>query len=181
MHLTKDELQRFLAVVTNGKATQQAFGFALFTGLRLSDIQSLTWKDVRLMGDSRFIYITQKKTDEQLVIPLGKMAQQYLPERPNEATRDDIVFRLPTRNAILLSCKWIAKKRTSIKMLASITSRHTFAMLALESSKDIEMVSKLLGHKSVLTTQIYAEVQMISKMGAVSNLDGILGQTKSVI
>lgn len=46
-YLTIDEVQRFMAVKTNGKETQRAFAFACFTGLRISDIRSLKWTDIK--------------------------------------------------------------------------------------------------------------------------------------
>ena len=170
--LTKDELQRFLAVETDGKATQQAFGFACFTGLRLSDIENLTWGNIRLIGDNRFLFKEQQKTGEYVMIPLGNMAQQYLPTKTDDTKPSDKVFSVPTRNAIQFSCKWIAKKAGIDKNVSFHTSRHTFATITLQACNDIKMVSKLLGHSSVETTQIYAEVQMVNKVDAVNRLNG---------
>lgn len=170
--LTKEELQRFLAVETDGKATQQAFGFASFTGLRLSDIENLTWKNIRLLGHTKYVFVEQQKTSEYVMIPLGNMAQQYLPKKPANANATDKVFNVPTRNAIINSCKWIAKRAGINKNVSFHTSRHTFATLTLQACKDIKMVSELLGHKSVETTQVYAEVQMASKVDAVNHLNG---------
>lgn len=171
-YLTKDELQRFLAVETDGKATQQAFGFASFTGLRLSDIEKLTWGNFRLLGNNRYVFVEQQKTGEYVMIPLGNMAQQYLPQKPANATPSDKVFAVPTRNAIIHSCKWIAKRAGINKNVSFHTSRHTFATLTLQACKDIKMVSQLLGHKSVETTQVYAEVQMANKVEVVNHLNG---------
>lgn len=170
--LTKEELERFLAVETDGKATQQAFGFASFTGLRLSDIENLTWGNIRLLGNNKYVFVEQQKTDDYVMIPLGNMAQQYLPTKPEDAQPSDKVFDVPTRTAIHFSCKWIAKKADIQKKVSFHTSRHTFATITLQACNDIKMVSKLLGHRSVETTQIYAEVQMINKVDAVNHLNG---------
>lgn len=53
------------------------------------------------------------------------------------------------------------------------TSRHSFATLTLAATNDIATVSRLLGHTSVATTQIYAEVLMEDKIAAVNKLNGI--------
>ncbi len=171
-YLTKDELQRFLSVETDGKATQQAFGFASFTGLRLSDIEKLTWGNIRLLGNNRYVFVEQQKTGEYVMIPLGNMAQQYLPQKPAKATPSDKVFAVPTRTAIITSCKWIAKRAGINKNVSFHTSRHTFATLTHQACRDIKMVSQLLGHKSVETTQVYAEVQMANKVEVVNHLNG---------
>lgn len=175
-YLTAEELMRFLAVGTDGKATQQAFGFASFTGLRKSDIAALMWLNVTTIGGSRCLSLRMKKTREPIVIPLGRMALRYLPEKPEGALPTDLVFNLPTNTAIQTSCKWIAKRAGIDKNVSFNTSRHTYATLTLEACHDIKMVSKLLGHKSVLTTQVYAEVQMASKVKAVNNVNGNFGR-----
>lgn len=51
--------------------------------------------------------------------------------------------------------------------------RHSFATLTLAATNDIATVSRLLGHTSVATTQIYAEVLMEDKIAAVNKLNGI--------
>lgn len=53
------------------------------------------------------------------------------------------------------------------------TGRHSFATLTLAATNDIATVSRLLGHTSVATTQIYAEVLMEDKIAAVNKLNGI--------
>lgn len=52
-------------------------------------------------------------------------------------------------------------------------ARHSFATLTLAATNDIATVSRLLGHTSVATTQIYAEVLMEDKIAAVNKLNGI--------
>ncbi|MCD8282717.1 MAG: site-specific integrase [Prevotella sp.] len=177
-YLTKDELERFLAVPTDGKAVQQAFGFASFTGLRKSDIIALTWDSIQTKGSNKFVFITMRKTQEPVLVPLGKMALRYLPEKPDSAAASDKVFHLPTNTAIQVSCKWIANKAGINKNVSFNTSRHTFATLTLAACKDIKTVSKLLGHKSVLTTQIYADVQMPGKVEAVNRVNGKFGSIR---
>ncbi len=174
-YLTKDELERFLAVKTEGRALQQAFGFACFTGLRKSDILTLTWGNIHNMGADKYVSVIMRKTKEPVMVPLGRNALLNLPDRPSGASDDDRVFHLPTETAMRTSCEWIAAKAGIIKHVSFNTSRHTFATLVLEACKDIKTVSKLLGHKSVHTTQINAEVLIAGSAEAVNRLNGRFG------
>lgn len=58
-------------------------------------------------------------------------------------------------------------------LMSSHKARHSFATLTLAATNDIATVSRLLGHTSVATTQIYAEVLMEDKIAAVNKLNGL--------
>lgn len=165
-YLTVDELKRFMEVVTDGKETQRAFVFACFTGLRISDIRALEWTDIKNSGTAPTIVLNQSKTGDMVRVPLGKMALSLL---PREHT-DSHIFHLPTATAVHTSCRWIAERAGIKKSVSFHTSRHTFATLTLAACENLELVSKLLGHKSVKTTQRYADVLLDRKIEAVSRM-----------
>ena len=56
-------------------------------------------------------------------------------------------------------------------------SRHTFATSAIAAGGDLFTVCKLLGHKDIQTTQIYAEVIMPTRIEAVNRLSDFFGQS----
>ena len=69
--------------------------------------------------------------------------------------------------------KHMAKRAGIVKTISFHCSRHTFATLTLTAGGDIYTTSKLLGHTSVNTTEIYAEVVNEKKVAAVGLLDDV--------
>ncbi len=169
VYLTVDEVKRFMEVETEGKETQRAFAFACFTGLRISDIRALKWTDIKNPGTAPTIVLNQSKTGDIVRVPLGRMALSLLPEEHN----DDHIFHLPTATAVHTSCRWIAERAGIKKNVSFHTSRHTFATLTLAACENLELVSKLLGHKSVKTTHRYAEVLLDRKIEAVNRMTNL--------
>ncbi len=169
VYLTVDEVKRFMEVETEGKETQRAFAFACFTGLRISDIRALKWTDIKNPDTAPTIVLSQSKTGDIVRVPLGRMALSLLPEEHN----DDHIFHLPTATAVHTSCRWIAERAGIKKNVSFHTSRHTFATLTLAACENLELVSKLLGHKSVKTTHRYAEVLLDRKIEAVNRMTNL--------
>ncbi|MFZ4402148.1 MAG: tyrosine-type recombinase/integrase [Bacteroidales bacterium] len=149
------------------------FVFACYAGgLRVSDLLLLKWANF----DGVRILLSTKKTTSILSIKLPNKALEiihlYMPEKPNMA---DLVFPflkdvdISTPEALLKAISLassninhtlnqIAKNEEFTKHLHMHMSRHTFATLALKTGIRIEYVSKLLGHASIKTTQIYATI-----------------------
>lgn len=62
-----------MAVETEGKETQRAFAFACFTGLRISDIRSLKWTDIKNPDIAPTIVMEQTKTHDVVRVPISVM------------------------------------------------------------------------------------------------------------
>lgn len=69
----------------------------------------------------------------------------------------------------------MAKRAGINKVISFHCSRHTFATMTLRAGSDLLTTSKLLGHKNVQTTTIYADVVMESKVGTVNLTNGLFG------
>lgn len=166
-YLTLDEVSCLSKTVCGIDVVGRAFLFSCFTGLRLSDIRALSWGQIKENSRGRKqIEMKQKKTGEPIYLPLNDNALSYLPEK-GKAKAGDLVFALPH-----VSCveKYLARWATDAGIEKRVTyhvSRHTNAVLLLEYGADIYTVSKLLGHTSVKTTQIYAEIADAKKREAV--------------
>lgn len=171
--LTREELHRLMEVKTQSTTTKMAFIFCCFTGLRYSDLKQLKWGNIEKSPSGMVIRIeAMKKTEKPVTVPLGTNAMAWLPER-GDKTQDDLVFDVGTCGGCNAALKTMAKRAGISKRVSFHTSRHSFATLTLAATNDIATVSQLLGHTSVATTQIYAEVLMDDKVAAVNKLHEI--------
>ncbi len=170
--LTIDEVKRLIATPCDNPAVKQAYLFACSCGLRLGDVLNLKWKDISEDKGTWRASILMLKSQRPLYIPLGEQARKWMPEQ-GEASPEDNVFKLnPSAiNGNLRS--WAEAAGISNKKVTFHTSRHTFATMLLTLGADIYTVSKLLGHTSVKTTQIYAKIIDQKKDDAVSLVDSI--------
>jgi integrase len=128
--LTPDELKLFMSSQEQSPGvaeTQRAFVFSCFTGLRISDIRALKWSDIRANNGTRTLFITQKKTQELIAVPIGATAMAWMPTKGD----DNTVFHLPARANVDAALKRIAKKVGIDKNISFHTSRHTFRELNL--------------------------------------------------
>lgn len=166
-YLTIEELKRLIGTECKYEIMKQAFLFSCLCGLRVSDIRKLKWNDLQKSGERIRIEIKMQKTKEPLYLPISDEALKWLPQQ-NETKGDDLIFPLThegTINKILQ--KW-AKDAGIIKHISFHVARHTHATMMLTLGADLYTVSKLLGHKNIATTQIYAKIVDKKKEEAIS-------------
>lgn len=166
--LSVEEVKKLIDTPCRRPDIKGAFLFSCFCGLRISDVRSLQWKHVVTAGEKMYLKITQFKTRRPLSIPLSRQALRWMPERGG-AVEDEYIFPPLSKNMTVLD-DW-AKEAGINKHVTFHVSRHTFATMELTMGADIYTTSKLLGHTSVATTQIYAKVINSKKEEAVSLLD----------
>ena len=173
-YLTKEKLKAFADAPTVNETTKRAFLFCCFTGLRYSDVSVLTWRDIR-QGDNGWMVSVKamRKTGKQVVIPLNQSAMNLLPDRTG-CKPSQKVFDMTCLSACNKCLKKIAAAAGIEKKISYHTSRHTFAVLALAAGGDIYTVGKLLGHTSINSTQVYADVVMETKVEAINRISKYL-------
>ena len=114
-----------------------------------------------------------KKTKTPITLPLSTMALKWLPERGG-AEDTDKVFSLPTYSGFYGSVLTLWASKAGIKKNVTFhVARHTFATMELTAGADLYTVSKLLGHKQIVTTQVYAKIidkKKVEAVDMVSNL-----------
>lgn len=170
-YLTEEEILRLRETSSPDQynSIRRAFLFACYCGLRYSDIQQLKWKHIRETKEGLVIDKKLQKTQNMLYLPLNKRAAEFLPERGKDNT---YVFTLPKSMATTEAYIKVWSEFAGIqKHVTFHTSRHSFAVNILAHGGDIYTLSKLLGHKRVTTTQIYADVLGETKRKTVELLD----------
>ena len=167
--LTIDEIQKIAATKHSNDEVRLAFLFACFTGLRISDIRSLEWSDMKNIDGMYFVIKEQKKTHVMVSVPLCHTAMTFLPEHKG----DGMVFHLPQNTWLRGALQRIIKAAGIEKNISFHSSRHTFASLTIRSSRDLKTVSSLLGHKSAKTTQRYTDEMIDTRGTAVKMVDGV--------
>lgn len=169
--LTIEEVRVMAAAECSDNEVKRAFLFGCLTGLRYSDIKALTWGDVRQQGQFTRLVYKQQKTQKQEYLDISPQAVQYMGERGAD---NAMVFKLDmwVRNVCEALREW--RKNAGItKHITFHSSRHTFAVMMLDLGVDIYTVSKMLGHKDIKTTQIYAELLDKRKQEAVLRIPEI--------
>ena len=174
VYLTLDEVKALASTECKYPQLKKAFLFACFCGLRYSDIKNLVWGQLHQISDEAYqVEIKQQKTGEPLYLPLSDNARQWLPERES-AKDEDFVFSLPHVCTVEKYLPiWAKDAGITNTHITFHVSRHTNATLMLSYGADIYTVSKLLGHTSVKTTQIYAKVVDENKRKAVNLIPNI--------
>jgi integrase len=188
---TMDELQLLVNTPCKIKPQfKQAYLFSCFSGLRWSDVNPLRWSEIITKTiDSKeqwFIYFEQEKTEDIEYFPLSGQAISIIKERKlamRESEEQSLYVFPLVRESDPEKClmnnkvndalkKWAEAAGIDPKRMHFHTGRHTFATNVLENSPDGDLwtVSKLLGHKSISATQIYAHVRDSKKKAAIDGL-----------
>ena len=174
--LTIGEVQKLEATDSPYPHIKQAFLFACYTGLRCSDVRSITWGKIVKDGEKYRLHTVMFKTKRPFYIPLSKKAMQWMPERGDKTDNDLIFERIPVQvNTKLYLQPWLDKAGIT-KPITFHCSRHTFGTMMLTLGADIYTTSKLLGHTKVEVTQIYAKIINKKKDDAVSLIDQAFAQ-----
>lgn len=170
--LTIEEVRAMAVAECSDNEVKRAFLFGCLTGLRYSDINALTWGDVRQQGQFTRLVYKQQKTQKQEYLDISPQALQYMGERGDDSAKVFDIGRWFPQNVGSILREW-AKNAGITKHITFHSSRHTFAVMMLDLGVDIYTVSKMLGHKDIKTTQIYAELLDKRKQEAVLRIPEI--------
>ncbi|MFT3945565.1 MAG: site-specific integrase [Agriterribacter sp.] len=143
------------------------FIFSCFTGLSYIDIKKLKWSNIQSFFDGhQWIISRRKKSDVASNVRLMEVPK-YIIEKYRGVTRNDLIFPVPTNatcnrhvSKLIEEAEIVTEQKVTFH-----TARHTFATMFLTEGVPLESISKMMGHKNISTTQIYAKItsQKISK------------------
>ena len=155
-YLTLEELNQLASTPCENDILRRAPLFSALTELRHCDIKQLKWRDVvKDEGHYRLLF-TQQKTKGVEYMPISDQAYLLCGERGDadrlvfEGLQDPSWINRPVK-------KWIEASGIT-KHITFHCFRHTYATLQHTNGTDIYTVSKMLGHRKVTTTQIYAKI-----------------------
>ncbi len=167
-YLSFEELQRLVKTECRYPVLKRAFLFSCLTGMRWSDVDKLTWGEVQQYENGVKIVFRQKKTRGLEYMYITEQAMKFMGKR---GRHDDRVFEglkySAWYNTALMD--WCIEAGI-MKHITFHCARHTFAVLQLSLGTEIYTVSKLLGHRELKTTQVYARIVDEKKREAVNKI-----------
>lgn len=162
-YLSETELQAVMKVyVPNYKTAivRDIFVFCCFTGMSYADVKKLTHADIHT--DERgemWIIDNRTKTGTQFRVKLLPVARQLVERYSRLTFAGGVLFPVKDRRSMNMSMRHVARHAGLSFYPTTHIARHTFATtVTLSQGVPLETVSKMLGHKHVTTTQIYAKI-----------------------
>ncbi len=155
-YLTMEELQTLANTECAIPVLKQAAIFSSLTGLRFSDIKKLRWCEIQQSQmEGYYIRFTQQKTKGTETLPIPQQAFSLLGE--SRMGNDPVFVGLEYSFTQTELPKWLIKAGIT-KEFTFHCFRHTYATLQLSLGTDLYTVSKMLGHREIKTTQVYAKI-----------------------
>ena len=168
--LSKGDVAKLLAFPLQDEGAElsrRMFLFSVFTGLAFVDLQGLRASQIETDSEGkRYIRKARQKTEVESLIPLHPIAEQILSLYLKESKVDYKIFPNTMSDWKLLRHLKAVGLACGIRTpLTWHCARHTFGTLTLEAGVPIESIAKMMGHSSIASTQIYAQVtdQKIAK------------------
>lgn len=172
--LTVDEVNELQKLYNNKKKITKKgtrnvlryFLFACYTSLRYQDVKELQYKNI----NNGTLNFEIHKTGKLISIPLSKKAKSLIDD---SLFLNKNVFKVFTNQVTNRHLKDIMKSAEINKKISFHCARNTWAMITLELTDNIALVSDVLGHADLKTTQIYAKIQEKVKKNAMDKWDEI--------
>ena len=171
--LQKSDVMKLMTMRMNdseAELARQMFVFSCFTGLAISDIENLEYEHIQAAADGqRYIRKERQKTKVEFMVPLHPIATtvieqqkrvQTMKEKGHDIGMDNCLIFHPCCSRSVLDTKLsIVGKACGIRQRLSYhMARHTFGTMSLSAGIPIESIAKMMGHASISSTQVYAQV-----------------------
>lgn len=178
-YITRSQLEKILEHVPN--KLKDLYRFAFLTGIRLSELTNLTWKNVNIkeaiiqIGDESFT----TKSKKFRVIPICNEAAQILSKKvPKIFDKSRVVFcktnRMPfTNDWISRTFKQAVRGAGMDETIHFHSLRHSFASNLVKDGASIYHLKELMGHSSVAVTEIYSHLNVESLRSTVNIFNNV--------
>jgi integrase len=170
-YLEMNEVQKLMEMECKSDVLKRACLFSVFTGLRFSDVQKMVWSEIQKNDNQFVLKYRQQKTKGFEILPLPEIALKLCGERQDDPSPIFEGLKNDSTQRFYLKL-WIA--HAGIKRNITFHCfRHTYATISLNNGIDLYTVSKMLGHKDIRTTQIYAKITDVSKRNAANKINDL--------
>ena len=172
--LQKSDVMKLMAMRMNDRETELArlmFVFSCFTGLAIADLENLEYSHIQTAADGQmYIRKERQKTKVEFVVPLHPIAENIISHCRNAQAGNEeqqtvkekgvsLVFQPHCSRSVMGKNLSIVGKACGISQRLSYhMARHTFGTMCLSAGIPIESIAKMMGHASISSTQIYAQV-----------------------
>lgn len=172
--LQKSEVAKLATMKMNDSEAELArlmFVFSCFTGLAIADMEHLLYKHIQTAADGRkYIRKERQKTKVEFIVPLHPIAEAIInhcrkKQENNEERQtvkeksETLIFPRECSRSVIDTKLSIVGKACGIReRLSYHMARHTFGTMSLSTGIPIESIAKMMGHASISSTQIYAQV-----------------------
>ena len=155
---------------SDAELARRMFVFSCFTGLAIADMEHLMFGHIKSAADGQmYIRKERQKTKVEFIVPLHPIAKtiieqqrqlQAVKEEGNNTHMDNrLIFQPCCSRSVLAAKLSIVGKACGIQQRLSYhMGRHTFGTMCLSAGIPIESIAKMMGHASIASTQIYAQV-----------------------
>ncbi len=162
--LSKGDVAKLLAFPLQDEGAElsrRMFLFAVFTGLAFADLQSLRVSQIETNSEGkRYIRKARQKTEVESLIPLHPIAEQILDLylKAGNSSNHKVFPDTMSKNQLIAHLKAIGLACGIRTPLTWHVARHSFGTLTLEAGIPMESIAKMMGHASISSTQIYAQI-----------------------
>lgn len=172
--LQKSEIMKLMAMKMNDRESELArlmFVFSCFTGMAIADMEKLEYRHIQTAANGRkYIRKERQKTKVEFVVPLHPVAEAIISHCRNAQARNEeqqtvkekgesLVFQPHCNRSVMGKNLCIVGKACGIRQRLSYhVARHTFGTMSLSAGIPIESIAKMMGHASISSTQVYAQV-----------------------
>ena len=172
--LQKGDVMKLMAMTMNDRESELArlmFVFSCFTGMAIIDMENLEYSHIQTSADGqRYIRKERQKTKVEFIVPLHPIAETIIRHCMEEQEEngeqqavkekgDSLIFQLHCSRSVMGKNLSIVGKACGIRQRLSYhVASHTFGTMSLSAGIPIESIAKMMGHASISSTQIYAQV-----------------------